>query len=226
MEVNILAISGSPRKDGNTDRMLMQCLKAASQIEGVSTDFVALRGKLSGCIDCDKCPVDPPRKYCLINDKMDEIYPKLIWADGIILGCPTYFGSVTSQMKAFMDRCRPMGRAGTLLNYKVGGGLAVGACRSGGQEKALGTMIDYFVLTGILPVGLTRILQVGPSGLAWRAGNIEDDSWKAEFLPEGKVTWQMQCEELGRKVAAVAKMVKAGRAAEDPDRYVASWKME
>lgn len=226
MDVNILGISGSPRPNGNTDRMLHYCLEAAKEIEGVSIDFVDLRGKLSGCIDCDKCPINPPQKYCLLNDKMEEIYPKLIKADGIILGSPTYFGTVTAQMKAFMDRCRPMGRAGALLRYKVGGGLAVGACRSGGQEKALGTMVDYFILTGLLPVGLTRILQIGPSGLAWRSGSIEKDTWKAEFLPEGEVTWQMQCKELGRSVAAVAKMVKAGRSIENPDNYVEGWKLE
>lgn len=226
MDTYILGISGSPRVNGNTDRMIQYCLKAAAEIEDVHVDFINLRGKLSGCIDCDKCPVDPPRKYCLINDKMDEIYPKLINADGIILGSPTYFGTITAQMKAFMDRCRPMGRAGSLLRYKVGGALTVGACRNGGQEKALGAMIDYFVLTGLIPVGLTRILQVGVSGLAWRPGNIYDDTWRAEFLPEEQVTWQAQCKELGRSVVAVAKMIKAGRSIEDPDKYVEGWKLE
>lgn len=226
MDVKILGISGSPRKGGNTEIMLKCALDAAAGIEGVTVEYVDLTGKLSGCIDCDKCPVNPPEKFCILNDKMDEIYPKLVEADGVILGSPVYFGTVTAQMKAFMDRCRPLGRAGSLMRYKVGGGLSVGACRSGGQEKTIGAMIDYFVLSGYLPVGLTRILQVGPCGLAWRKGNIEGDSWPAEFLPERDITYQIQCQELGRSVVAVAKMVKAGLLAEDPDRYIGKWKIE
>ncbi|MCR4397729.1 MAG: flavodoxin family protein [Firmicutes bacterium] len=225
MKVKILGISGSPRK-GNTEMMVVESLKAAAEIPDVETDLVDLRGKLSPCIDCDRCPVDPPSQYCAIRDKMDTIYPKLIEADGIILGAPVYFGSVNAQVKAMMDRCRPLGRCGHLLKYKVGGAITVGACRNGGQEKALGTIVDYYILTGILPVGLLRVLQVGAMGLGWRAGMIKDDEWKAEFLPEGKVTWVDQCREIGRTVAVMSRVVKEGMRIVDPNRFITGWKLE
>jgi len=63
-------------------------------------------------------------------------------------------------------------------------------------------------------------------GLAWKAGMIEDDEWRAEFLPEGRVTWRDQCRELGIGVAAVSRMVRAGLEAEHPDKYVRGWKLQ
>lgn len=225
MNVKVLGISGSPRK-GNTEAMVAEALMAASEIPEVEVEMVNLRGKLSGCIDCDKCPVNLPERYCAIKDKMDEIYPKLIEADGIILGAPVYFGTVNAQVKAMMDRCRPLGRAGHLLKYKVGGGITVGACRNGGQEKALSAIIDFFLLVGIYPVGLLRVLQVGAMGLAWRPGMIDDDEWRAEFLPEGKVTGYDQCREMGQTVAVMAKVMKEGLKAVNPEKYIKGWKLE
>ncbi len=216
MNIKILGISGSPRR-GNTQQMVMEALNAAAEIPGVETDFVSLRGRLSPCIDCEKCPVNPPEQFCVIKDKMDEIYPKLLEADGIILGSPVYFGTVTAQLKAMMDRCRPFGRAGISLKYKVGGAITVGAARNGGQEKAVGAIVDYYLLTGILPVGLLRILQTGAMGLAFRSGMIEKDEWPVEYLPEGKVTWADQCRDIGVTVATTSRVIRAGLKAVDAE---------
>jgi len=225
MVIKILGVSGSPRKDGNTDLMVREALRGAAQIPDVETDFVSLRGKLSPCIDCDKCPVSADR-FCAISDKMDEIYPKLVECDGMLIGAPTYFGTITAQMKCMMDRCRPLGRAGEKLAFKVGGALTVGACRNGGQENALTDIIEYFVLSGIFPVGLCNILQAGAVGLAFRKGKIEDDYWTPEFIPDSKVTAFSQSYDLGMRVAAIARMIKAGMAVENPHQFISGWKME
>lgn len=156
---------------------------------------------------------------------MDEIYPKLIEADGIIIGSPVYYGTVTAQTKAFMDRCRPLGRAGMLLNYKVGGAIAVGGCRHGGQEKTLGAIIDYFILSGIFPVGLTNTLQVGATGVAWRKGKIEEDFWILEHLL-GKVTPFNEAYRLGKKVAVMSKVMKADLKEIKPGHYIDVWKIK
>lgn len=226
MDVKILGISGSPRH-GNTELMVLEALKAAAEIPGVTTDMVSFRGKrISPCVDCDKCPVNPPERYCAIKDSMDEIYPRIIEADGIIIGAPTYFGTVNAQVKALMDRWRPLGRAGGLLKYKVGGAISVGGCRNGGQEKALSAIIDAFILCGVLPVGLIEYLQVGAIGLAWRPGTIVNDEWNCEFLPDRKVTGFDEARKLGVAVAAVTKVVKAGLAQVDPNQFIRAWKLE
>ena len=222
--VKILGISGSPRK-GNTLELVEEALKLASEVSEVECKLITLRGKISPCIDCDKCPVDPPRKYCAISDKMDEIYPLLIEADGIIIGSPVYYGTVNAQVKAFMDRCRPLIRAGMLLRYKVGGAIAVGGCRHAGQEKTISTIIDYYILVGIFPVGLITTLQVGATGVAWRKGKIKEDSWFAEIVNK-KITPFDEARELGKTVAVMSKVMKAGLEVVDAKKELSAWKMQ
>lgn len=221
--VKILGISGSPRK-GNTMELVQKALDAAAEVADVECQLVTLRGKISPCIDCDKCPVNPPDKYCAISDKMDEIYPLLVEANGIIIGAPVYFGTVNAQTKAFMDRCRPLGRAGMLLRFKVGGAIAIGGCRHGGQEKTLSAIIDFFILTGIMPIGMHTTLQVGTTGVAWRKGKLKDDFWFAEHINR-RVTPFDEARELGRTVAVLSKVLKAGLEGVPAKKELSGWKM-
>jgi multimeric flavodoxin WrbA len=223
MTIKILGICGSPR-DGNTLAMLKNALEVVNEMPDAESSLITLKGKIGPCVDCDKCPIDPPKKFCSISDKMDEIYPKLIEADGIILGSPVYFGTVTSQTKAFMDRCRPLVRAGMLLRSKVGGAIAVGGIRHGGQEKTISAIIDYFLLVGILPVGLQSTLEFGACGVAWRAGKIKEDFWDFEFQ-DRKMTAFEEARELGKLVAMWTKVVKAGLKVFDPRVALDSFKI-
>ena len=225
LQVHILGISGSPR-DGNTRIMVEESLNAAETIGDVTTTLIRLDKKqVKPCIDCGRCPVSEER-FCALKDDMEEIYLKLIKADGIIIGAPTYFGNVNAQIKALMDRCRPLGRAGMLMQHKIGGAIAVGACRNGGQEKVLSTIIDYFVLCGVLPVGLTTSLQVGAVGMAWIAGKIRDDVFNNEALPEPE-SGLGQCRQIGRAVAVYSQIMKAGLTAiqKDVDSLLGGWKL-
>lgn len=208
LNVNILGICGSPRK-GNTFQMVKKALEAANKVQGISTSFIHLKSKISPCLDCNKCPVNPPEKFCIISDKMDEIYPKLIEADGIIIGSPVYFGTVTAQTKAFMDRCRPLGRAGSLLRFKVGGATAVGGLRHGGQEKTLSAIIDYFLMTGMCPIGLGTPPEVGACGVAFNLGKITEDIWYRDAI-KSKISGLDEASQLGRTVALMSKIVKSG----------------
>ena len=223
--VKILGISGSPRK-GNTLELVQEALKAASEVSEVECKLIDLRGKLSPCIDCDKCPVDPPRKYCAISDKMDKIYPLLLEADGIIIGAPVYCGTVNAQVKAFMDRCRPLRRAGASMRFKVGGAIAVGASRHAGQEKTISTIIDYYILKGIFPVGLSSgTHRVGATGVAFRKGKIKDDFWFSDFLNK-KITPFDEAHQLGISVAVMSKVMKAGLEVVNAKEELSAWKMQ
>jgi multimeric flavodoxin WrbA len=221
MEVKILGISSSPRS-GNTLIMVHEALKSAESVGGIKTELYSFIGKkISPCIDCDRCPVSE-KQLCAIQDSMDEIYPKLLEADGIILGSPVYTGTVNAQMKCMMDRCRPLGRAGKLLQHKVGGGITVGACRSGGQDNALQDIIYYFILVGIYPVGLMKQLQIGAMGLAWRPGAIMDDKWDCKHLGRD-ISGLEEARDLGRRVAICSKIIKTGLQGFDPSEYQESW---
>lgn len=98
----ILGIGASPRKDGNSDKLLKQAL-AGCRETGAETETVFLRDYVfGGCIGCEKC-----RKSgkCLgLKDGMQLLYPLIERADGLILACPTHNYNVTAWMKAFIDR--------------------------------------------------------------------------------------------------------------------------
>ena len=114
------------------------CLAAARDVgETIDTQLVELADKRIGpCIACNTCKQG---LMCRIEDDFGELIPLLADKDvaGVIIGTPVYFGSMTAQCKAFLDRCVVFRRNGWLLRDKVGGVLAVGGVRNGGQELTL-----------------------------------------------------------------------------------------
>lgn len=223
MKIKILGISGSPR-NGNTLMMVKKALEAASKIKGVECSICDLKGKIQPCTNCDKCPVNPPTKHCVFNDKISEIYPKLIEADGIIIGTPVYANNVNAQVKALMDRCVTLVREGMLLRYKVGGAIAVGGGRHAGQEKAISTIIDFFLIHGMYPVSLPVTLQVGASGLAWRPNTVDKDTWLWQYQ-DAQISALYEAEQLGNAVAVTCKIIKEGLKKVNPKNFIKVFEM-
>ncbi len=110
--MNIIGISGSPRNK-NTNYMLRTVLDATKQ----EYELISLKDKnIKPCNACGGCY----RNYrCVIKDDMEEVYKKLLKADIIVLGSPTYFDNVTAIMKTFIDRCLPLYLSEKLKNKKV-----------------------------------------------------------------------------------------------------------
>ncbi len=161
----ILGISGSPRKNANTDIMLSEALRAAEEIEGIRTETIFLRDyEIHNCKGCFACCREGGRKNdgayacAIFRDGMDEIYPRLKACDGLILATPVYFQSISAQMKQFMDRTEGLLRYGTskyqyALQNKVGGGLVVGGNRNAGEELTMMELHGYFLVHDMLVVG-------------------------------------------------------------------------
>lgn len=96
-----MGIICSPRLHGNTE-ILVQASLAKAQEAGAEVELVALAGKrISPCDSCGSCS---ETRQCHIKDDMQDIYAKLLDADGIIFGTPVYYWSVTAQAKALIDR--------------------------------------------------------------------------------------------------------------------------
>ncbi len=148
--MKIIGISGSPTKDGNNEKMIEMAL-ALAEDRGFEVDRIFLSEHVvSPCTACDGCK---NKKGCTIEDDMEELYPLLGDADGIIVASPVYFGSMTAQLKALFDRTRVLRRQGFLLSGKVGGAIAIGASRNGGQEKTVQTIHDWMHIHGMIVVG-------------------------------------------------------------------------
>ncbi len=122
--MKILAISGSPRKDGNTVTLLNEVLKGAQQ-EGAETDLFSVAGKVIA--PCDACISCRKTGKCRIDDDMQELYPKMLAADGIVIGTPIYHYMMIAQTKAIMDRTFCLDKDQMAFANKVGGVVAVAA---------------------------------------------------------------------------------------------------
>ena len=136
--MKIVGISCSPRKGKGTKHALKTCLQAAKEAapdaEIMLIDLSEM--KVNGCIACGKCMKG---LECSQEDDFIQMVPVL--SDpalaGLVVATPVYLGSMTSQCKAFLDRCVMFRRNGFLLRNKVGGVIAVGGFRNGGQELAI-----------------------------------------------------------------------------------------
>lgn len=101
----ILAIAASPRRHGNSETLLDHALKGAASA-GAKTEKVVLSLlDIKPCHGSDTCL---KRARCFVKDDMAGLLDKINKADGVIVSSPVYFGSITAQLKAMIDRCQPL----------------------------------------------------------------------------------------------------------------------
>lgn len=104
----IVIVLGSPRKDGNSATLGKKAAEGAKEV-GAEVESFYLHGmNISPCAACDSCR-DDIATNCVIDDKMQILYPKLRQADALIIASPIYWFSVSAQTKLFMDRCYALG---------------------------------------------------------------------------------------------------------------------
>ena len=148
----IVGLNGSPQKEGNTWFLLKEALKAAEGL-GAQTEIMHVTSatdelKIPFCNNC----TNPCQGVCYKNKKLGELLETLKKADGIIMGSPVYFGSVSGQLKSFWDKTRHLRKDKFFLNT-VGGAMAVGGSRFGGQETTIKAIHDMMLVQGMLLVG-------------------------------------------------------------------------
>jgi len=147
--MKVVLFNGSPRKEGNTYHCLnivMEELKA----ERIECDYVWIgMEKLQGCTACMKCIDNDDQRCVLPGDKMNEYIEKMLDADGIIIGSPTYFSDLTTSTKALIERA---GYAtGGHLKHKVG--AAVVAVRRAGAVHVFSSINFFFLIKQMFVVG-------------------------------------------------------------------------
>lgn len=168
--MKVVAFNGSPRKHGNTSILIGHVL-AELRSEGIQTELVSLAGKpLRGCLACYKCFKNKDRRCSQTKDALNEYLQKMIEADGIVLGSPTYFANVNSETKALIDRAGLVARANdNLLKRKVG--AAVVAVRRAGSIPALDAINHFFLITQMIVPGSSY----WNLGIGLEEGDVEKD---------------------------------------------------
>jgi multimeric flavodoxin WrbA len=169
--MKVVAFSGSPRKEGNTAILLRRVL-AELEAEGIETELVQLSGRrLAGCTACLKC-AETRDNTCsgLKDDGLNALVRKMIAADGILLGSPTYYANCTSTMQALMERAGyATRRSGNPLARKVG--AAVVAARRGGAIHAFDSINHWFQINEMIVVGSSY----WNIGMGLEIGDVERD---------------------------------------------------
>jgi len=150
--MKVLAINGSARKDGNTAIMLRTAL-AEIEAAGIETELVQLHGKvIQGCVACGQCWEKKDGHCAIKKDMLNELLDKMVAANGMLIGSPTYFANVTSNIKSIIDRAGMVSLANEyLLARKVGG--AVVAVRRAGAIHTFNSINHFFFINQIVVPG-------------------------------------------------------------------------
>jgi multimeric flavodoxin WrbA len=151
--LKVLGIMGSPRLKSNTDLLLDQALTGAES-QGANIEKIVI----------DKLNITPCKEYygcerdgnCVIRDDMDNIYPKLLDADAIIIASPMFFYGITGQLKSFIDRCQALWVRKHVLKQDISSpqrkGIFIGVGATRGKQLFDGsilTMKYFFDAVGV-----------------------------------------------------------------------------
>ena len=168
--MKVLAINGSARKDGNTAILIHYAL-AEIKKAGIETEVINLQGrKIRGCLACYKCFDNKNQRCSVTNDYLNECLEKMLAADGIILGSPTYFTDVSTEMKALIDRAGLVAKANDNM-FKRKAGAAVIAVRRAGSIHAFTTINNFFLIGEMIIPGSTY----WNMGIGREKGEVEKD---------------------------------------------------
>lgn len=152
--MKVLGISGSPRRNGNTDILIHAALKTLEE-ESIETEFLSLADRpVTPCVACGGCfSADEIR--CVQNDPAFEgMVEKFAAADGILVGSPVYFGSATPQTMALLDRVGYVARKHPeILRRKVGAAIVV--ARRAGQNFTFAQLNYFFLISEMIVPGST-----------------------------------------------------------------------
>ena len=165
-----IAINGSPRKGGNTEFLLKKVLDPIREA-GIETELIQIGGEpVHGCIACYKCRENKDSKCAIKTDMVNDCIGKMIEADAIILGSPTYFADMTSEMKALIDRAGFVAMANDrLFSRKIGAAVVVN--RRGGAVNVLDSINHLFLISRMIVPGSTY----WNFGIGGGKGDVEND---------------------------------------------------
>lgn len=150
--MKVIAFNGSARKDGNTALLIKRAFEELKK-ENIETELIQLSGeKLQGCIACRKCFSTKNKRCAVTDDSINNYIQKMLEADGIILGSPTYFADCTILIKALIERAGMVARANDHM-FKRKIGAAVIAVRRAGAIHAFDSINHFFTISQMITVG-------------------------------------------------------------------------
>jgi multimeric flavodoxin WrbA len=197
--VEIIAIYGSPRRDGNSAALLRQAVEGARQA-GANVEEVFLRDyKISPCLEIYNCI---KTGECAIRDDFPEILAKLEASQGIMLASPIFFYTVSAHTKIFMDRCQSLWVRKYWIENQVFGeapeirkGLFISVGATGGKKLFDGAILTVKYFFDVLSAGLWKTVLCRDVD---RKGEIDRrEDYLTEAFEAGRDLAQVLLEESG-----------------------------
>ena len=193
--MKVIAINGSPKKEGNTHHAMKIVLDELEK-EGIAGEILHIGNKeIRGCLACGTCAKNRDGKCIQTKDPVNEWIAKMNEADGILLGSPVYFSSISGSMKSFLDRAFFVISANnSLLRHKIG--ASVVAVRRSGGLPTMNSLNHY----------ITYSEMIMPCSNYWNVahgmnpGEMEQDG-------EGKQIMEV----LGKNMAWLMKVMEVGK---------------
>ena len=168
--MKVVAFNGSPRRTGNTALMIQEVFKVLEK-EGVETEMIQVGGKeIRGCLACGKCRENKNNRCVVETDIVNDCIEKMTEADAIIMGSSVYFATLTSELKALIDRSGYVARGnGFTLSRKIGAAVVAG--RRAGHIHTLDSINHFFFINQMILPGSSywNLAMGGP------AGAVEED---------------------------------------------------
>jgi len=204
----ITLIVGSPRKKKSCNFLIDQAIEG---IKSVSQNFQIEKIQISDyritpCNGCDQCLRPPNDCPLAVNDDMKILEKIILGSVALLIAAPNYFGSVSSQIKALIDRSRPWKMKNYLLKDVIFAPLAATGLRNGG-EGVISDLINFALIQGMVIVG--NIL-----GSPIIEGNIPISSLQKytlkEFLGKGEndEAAGLIAKDLGKRVSELILRIK------------------
>ena len=193
--MNVIAINGSPKKEGNTYHALKMVLDELDK-EGISGEILHIGNKnIRGCLACGSCAKNKDQKCIQSKDEVNGWIAQMTEADGILLGSPVYYADIAGTMKAFLDRVFYVsGSNGNLFRHKVGASIV--AVRRSGGLPAFHALNNYLMYSEMLI----------PASNYW---NVIHGARPGEVVQDEEGMQIMRV--LGRNMAWLMKLVAAGK---------------
>lgn len=180
----------SPRVEGNTFRMLNIVAKELESA-GIQTEIIQVGGKeLKGCKACGACR-NKKNMECAHGafDGLNNMFMKMVNADAIIIGSPTYFADLTSEAKSLIDRCGYVARGnGNPLRRKIG--AAVVSVRRAGAIHVFDSINHFFTINEMIVPGSSY----WNIGIGLEPGDVEKDAEGVKTMKDlgANVAWLMK----------------------------------
>lgn len=218
LNIKIIGINASPKGDASNTLKLVKSVLRGAESDGVETELVDLyKLNIEYCTACGTCYA---KGECPLIDDFEELFEKMLNADGIVLGAPNYISSVPAPMKALFDRLSDAIHC-QMLTGKFG--CSVCTAGGGGTDEVLKYMNGVLMNLGVTVVGYVgAVIGRDPSELEKSLGPAQDLGKKLVQSIRGEIKYPDQDETRRQRAEYFCQLAKFNkeRFAHDYDWYV------